>query len=233
MRAVNLLPKDASGGRSLLTAKNAPMLAGVGVGLVCAVGLSAGYLSTSSKLSDANLGLADAQAQLDALPKPKPVAAPAAPQLAAAKTARVAAVSSALAGRVMWDRLLSELSQVLPGDVWLTSLDLTAPETGADAATATTTTTGVSGFDLKGTTYSHDSVARFLSRLALVPELADVELLNSTRAQDGRTVTFEMKANLKASPSAPAPAVIPPPTTTTTTDSSAGASASGTTGGTQ
>jgi hypothetical protein len=76
-------------------------------------------------------------------------------------------------------------------------------------------------------------VARFLSRLALVPELADVELLNSTRAQDGRTVTFEMKANLKASPSAPAPAVIPPPTTTTATDSSPGASASGTTGGTQ
>jgi Tfp pilus assembly protein PilN len=228
MRAVNLLPKDASGGRSLFTAKNAPMLAGVGVGLLSAVTLSSGYLLTSSGLSDADLRLADAQAQLDALPKPKAEAAPVAPQLAAAKTARVAAVSGALGGRVMWDRLLSELSQVLPGDVWLTSLDLIAPDTSADVTT-TTTTTGISGFDIKGTTYSHDSVARFLSRLALVPELADVELVSSTRAQDGRTVAFEMKANLKESPSAPAP-VAPP--TTTTTDTSSGASASGT-GGTQ
>jgi Tfp pilus assembly protein PilN len=227
MRAVNLLPKDSFGGRSLLTAKNAPMLAGVGMGLVFALGLPISYLSTSSKIADANLELADAQAQLDALPKPKPAAAPAAPQLAAAKGARVAAVSSALAGRVMWDRLLSELSQVLPGDVWLTSLDLIAPDTSAAAAT-TAVTGGTTGFDIKGTTYSHDSVARFLSRLALVPELADVELVNSSRTPGARTVTFEMRANLKASPSAPLPAVVPP----TTTDSSSGATASSS-GGTQ
>jgi Tfp pilus assembly protein PilN len=231
MRAVNLLPKGASGGRSLFTTKNAPLLAGVGVGLFCAVSLSGSYLVTSSRLSDADLGLADAQAQLAALPKPAPAEAPVAPQLAAAKSARVAAVSSALSGRVMWDRLLSELSQVLPGDVWLTSLNLTATDPTATVTTGAPGAPSTTGFDLQGTTYSHDSVARFLSRLALVPELADVELVNSTRTTGARTVTFEMKATLKDVPGTEVPpAAIPP--TTTTTDSSSGATASGT-GGTQ
>ncbi|HEY1366990.1 MAG TPA: PilN domain-containing protein [Gaiellaceae bacterium] len=230
MRAVNLLPKDASGGRSLFTAKNAPIVAGVGVGLVSALGLSAGYLTTSAKLTDAKFRLADAQAQLAALPKPEADEGPVAPQLAAAKSARVAAVSTALAGRVMWDRLLSELSQVLPGDVWLTSLNLTAADPTSASTTGTSSTTAPTGFDLQGTTYSHDSVARFLSRLALVPELADVQLVNSTRSPGARTVTFEMTATLKASPNAVAPpAAIPAPTTT---DSSSGATASGS-GGTQ
>ena len=36
---------------------------------------------------------------------------------------------------------------------------------------------------MNGFTYSHDAVARLLSRLAVVPDLANVQLLSSTRTK--------------------------------------------------
>jgi Tfp pilus assembly protein PilN len=65
---------------------------------------------------------------------------------------------------------------------------------------------------IAGSAYSYDSVARLLSRLALVPDLSDVTLASTGAAGDGSTsqVQFNITATVKG---APAPAAA---TTTTT-----------------
>ena len=124
--------------------------------------------------------------------------------------------SLALSQRIAWDRILREFSLVLPSDVWISSLSMTAPAAGA----TTTAATAATGFTIQATTYSYDSVARMLSRMQLIPDLTNVTL--SPANKSGRLVQFGISANVKgaAAPPAPAPAVVPPSTDTTTTGSS-------------
>ena len=91
---------------------------------------------------------------------------------------RVAALSSALSSRVAWDRVLRQISLVLPEDVWLTSLT-SRRRADASAATGAVAAAGAS-FTLTGATYSQSGVARFLSRLARrCPTSANVQLPSS------------------------------------------------------
>jgi Tfp pilus assembly protein PilN len=57
------------------------------------------------------------------------------------------------------------------------------------------------GFTINGRTYSHDGVARLLSRLAVVPHLAGVQLQHSalSTSETGRKVVeFSINATVKA-----------------------------------
>ena len=197
MRAVNLLPRDDRRQRSGPAQKNPLLVGGVaGTVLVTAI-IAAAFLLASGGVAD-NQGRYDAaQAELAATPAPPPTNAQAT-QLDQEKNARITALSSALAGRLAWDRVLREVSLVLPDDVWLTSLSAQAPAAAA--------TPGASaGFTLNGRTYSHDGVARLLARLAVVPHLANVQLLHSASAtsETGRKVVeFSINANVKAAGSA-------------------------------
>ena len=123
--------------------------------------------------------------------------------LAAEKGARVGALSAALSGRVAWDRTLRQVSLVLPEDVWLTNLSAAAP--GSSQVTA-----GDAGLTLTGSTYSQNGVARFLSRLAVVPDLANVRLQSSQSqvVNERELVQFTILADVRAPGSAPA-AVVP------------------------
>jgi hypothetical protein len=71
------------------------------------------------------------------------------------------------------------------------------------------------GLVIEGTTYSHDAVARLLSRLMLIPDLENVTLANSTAAPDSGLVDFSIAASVKGAPAPPAaPAAVAPTTTT-------------------
>jgi Tfp pilus assembly protein PilN len=109
--------------------------------------------------------------------------------LAADKQARVQALSGALSRRVAWDRVLRELSLVLPDDVWLATLSAKAPVSSSiptpPAAPAPGATVAATQFTLDGYTYSHAAVARLLSRLSVVPDLVNVQLQQSTRTKVG------------------------------------------------
>jgi Tfp pilus assembly protein PilN len=217
MRAVNLLPRDA-GRQRRVTQQNLPVVVGAGLGVVVTGALALTFLSAASSVKSAQQQLDDVTAQLAATPKPaSPTPAPNA-QLAGEQSARVTAVSTALGGRVAWDRILREFSLVLPDDVWVSSLGL-SPD---------------NGLTISGTTYSHESVARLLSRLALIPELSDIVLSSSTAESNGDgtpssgpsgpvTVSFGVTASV-ALPASAAPVVPPPvpaPTTTDTTSTGA------------
>jgi Tfp pilus assembly protein PilN len=173
MRAVNLLPRDAP--VKSFAAGRGVVFGGVGGAAVFTVALVTMMLGAAGASSVKQKELDSLRAQIAAVPKPVVADTGDDSQLVAEKGARVGALSLALDGRVAWDRVLRQVSLVLPEDVWLTSLAASAP----DAASAAGAATGASGFTLVGSTYSQDGVARFLSRLAVVPDLVNVRLVSS------------------------------------------------------
>jgi Tfp pilus assembly protein PilN len=126
------------------------------------------------------------------------------------------AVSGALSTRIAWDRILREFSLVIPDDVTITTMSLTAPDETPQLPGATPTAATPTGLVLMGTAYSHDSVARLMSRMMLIPDLSDVTLASSTAMPNGGGVQFNIAAAVKG---APVPVLPPPvvPTDTTTT----------------
>jgi Tfp pilus assembly protein PilN len=196
MRAVNLLPRDDKRQRRIARGNDPRLIGGlVGCVLMTAI-LAAWFLMASGGVAKKQDRLDAVNSELASTPVPAPAAAPDATQLQQEKTARVTALSAAITGRLAWDRVLREVSLVLPDDVWLTSLSAQAP-TGAAAATPTP----VAGFAINGKTYSHDGVARLLARLSVVPHLTGVQLQSSTRAisETGHAVVeFSINASVKA-----------------------------------
>ena len=190
MRAVNLLPKDDRRQRGAEARRNNPTLIGgvAGAVLVTAI-LCAWFLTASAGVADNQKRRDAAAAELSATPVPPPTS-PQSSVLEQQKVARVTALSSALGGRLAWDRLLREFALVLPDDVWLTSMSAQAPSAGG----------GTSGFTINGRTYSQDGVARLLARLALVPHLTNVTLQHSSAAssETGRKIVeFTINATVK------------------------------------
>ena len=190
MEAVNLLPAYARPGHPWaavgkdLSARRV-VRAGSVAACVVAVGLGAGYYLERSVVNDRRATLADVQAQLAV------VDAKAAPLRAAqtAAAARMAAAGSASEKRVAWEALLSDVSRVLPKQVYLQSLSAqsptplapgaVAPVPTAPAGTPTPATTGVSGFTATGVASSHVRVAIVLDRLASLPWLTNVTLVST------------------------------------------------------
>jgi Tfp pilus assembly protein PilN len=190
VRAVNLLPRDDRRVRSRQT--NPVAVGGVAAFVAMTAILAALFLVTSAGVADKQDRLDAAQSELAATPVPPPAPASAS-ALEQEKGQRITALSAALSKRMAWDRVLRELSLVLPEDVWLSSLSAKAPAQVAGAPAA--------GFTITGQTYSHDGVARLLARLAVVPHLSNIQLQHSSQAasEGGRKVVeFSIQAVVKA-----------------------------------
>jgi Tfp pilus assembly protein PilN len=173
MRAVNLLPRDEVGqGRKV---PPLPVLVGCVGAVVVAALLAVLFLSASSGVAGKRSALEALQAQADAIPAP-PAPSPVIAQLPQERQTRVTALATVLGQRVVWDRLLREVSEVVPSDVWLLTLNALAPS----LAPAGGAPSAQSGFAVTGCTYSQESVARFLARLQVVPDLSGMTLSNST-----------------------------------------------------
>jgi len=208
MRAVNLLPKDSArrAGPPVPTAVAATVIGGL---VLVSLMVSVLLLSAHGKVKSRELELAQKQAELAAIPVPAQSRLQQQDALVADKSARVAALNAALSKRIAWDRVLREFALVLPDDVWLLSLSATAPSsaaatpvpgTSSTSSSSTPTLGGQLGFSIEGYTYSHDAVARLLTRLAIVPDLQQVQLISSQQAKLGnRTIIhFKISANVRA-----------------------------------
>ena len=183
MRAVNLLPRDLERQRS--DGGRAPvLLAGGGVAAVTAVAVVL-FMSASSSISDQRSQLESVEASIARIPAAGQPAV-AAGTITQERTDRVTALAAAMSTRVPVDRLLRELAYVLPEDAWLTGLTASAPTaaapTGAPSGAAAPATS-VPNVTIQGATYSHQSVARVLARLAALPTLSDVRLTASARIE--------------------------------------------------
>ena len=199
MRAFDLMPKEEARekGTRLGLAKIAIAL----LGLVLLAGLAAAYLYAGAGVMSKQGELDDLRAKLAELevPAEEPEAAPA---LAGEGQARTTALSAALAIRIAWDRILREVSLVVPEDVWLTQLSASTPNAvpgGAAAAPAATTgSASPNSLSAVGFARSQESVALFLSRLESIPELTTVQLQASTRTESdtGRAYAFTVLAGV-------------------------------------
>ncbi len=196
MRPANLLPPDLARGGGRQLPVEAIVAVGAGVAVVGA--LAFGYTSTHSQVVKKQSELDTLNAQIAALPRPKPVHTTINASLGAEKDARQMALDGALTGRVGWYTVLREMSLVLPGDVWLQSMSAKStavdPTVDPSAPSATATT----GLTMTGYTYSQEGVARLLSRLVLVPQLANIQLQSSANATVAAqpVVTFSISASV-------------------------------------
>jgi hypothetical protein len=192
MRAVNLLPRDEAKRGLKVTP---PIATGIVAGVLVVTVLTAGFLMESAKVTTKRNDLDAARAELALVPPPAPPEPGADHNLPAEQTARVAALQSAINGRVAWDRVLRELALVLPPDVWLNHLALVSPAAAAAGSVAAPTQ-----FDISGKAFSHEGVARLLSRLQVLPDLTGVTLDHSRVIEAGvhnANVEFKIVAQLR------------------------------------
>lgn len=197
MRAVNLLPRDAPV-KSFEAKRGVAFGAGGGAALVT-VALTALMLGAGGSITEKQGTLDSLNAELATLPAGK------APDpniekdaaLATELTNRIGALSAALGTRVAWDGVLRQISQVLPEDVWLTSL---ATNTAKIDPANPNAPLGPNGISITGSTYSQSGVARLLSRLTVAPLLGNVTLVSSTTQDSGATrlVQFVISADVRS-----------------------------------
>ena len=202
MRAINLLPRDDV--RRGAPQKNQwVVLVPVVIAVLLAALLSAMFLSSSGTVKDKQAELATLQDELHAIPTPDASRVKTQTALAADKQARVTALSGALSRRVAWDRVFRELSLVLPNDVWLATISAKAPVPSSSAVppapVAAGTSVAATGFTIDGYTYSQPAVARLLTRLAVVPDLVNVQLQQSalTKLASSQAVHFTIVADVR------------------------------------
>src|SRR5215212_10081948 len=132
MRAVNLLPRDDA--KRSFEAKRGVVFGGVGGAALATVVLGSMMMTAGGALSTKQEELDGLRAQIAAIPAAPVIDTSREDALAAEKGARVGALSAALSGRMAWDRVLRQVSLVLPEDVWLTKLSVTAPDAAQVAA---------------------------------------------------------------------------------------------------
>lgn len=197
MRAVNLLPKDQS--HKSIRKESLPVLVGACAGVLVVAVLGAMFMMGSGKVAAEQRKLDDLNRKFRALPPAPPGPTPGQQQLAGEQSARVTALSAALANRVAWDRVFREFSLVLPDDVWLTTLTAKSPISPATNAASSSGVGTPTQFTIQGHTYSHDGVARLLSRLQVVPDLTNVQLVSSTleKVAGQDVVNFSIAADIK------------------------------------
>lgn len=247
MRAVNLLPKDLQNAKSIRH-EDPAVVVGSALGVIVMITLGAAFYTAHGKanaqqaaLTKARLELAQLSTHQRATQKPAKPAVPVTPivpppVVTGEEATWLTAVSTNLSERIAWDRVLREVSLVVPDDVTLTQLTMTAPTPTSEAAAATSGAQVAQGFVIAGNAFSYDSVARLLSRLSLVPDLSNVTLSStgsvaaaasgssgtpgSTSSSSASGVTFNITASVAGPPAAPAPVV---PVTPAATDTTAGA----------
>jgi Tfp pilus assembly protein PilN len=189
MRPVNLIPPEERRG------EKAPMRTGplayvvVAVLAVALLALVVTVLS-NNQIADRKSEKANLQSQVDqAQAEAKRLQSFA--DFASMQQARETTVTSLAESRFDWQRVLRELSIVIPSDVWLT--DLTAkvsPEAGtadssssSSSSSSSTGTTNIAGpsLDIKGCASGHDAVAEFIAALQDVDGVTRVSVLSSDR----------------------------------------------------
>jgi len=229
MRAVNLLP-SGSESRKSFRKEDPAVVIGSALGLVVLFALVAGFLSVHSKVGAEQKKLTAARTELAKLsltrkpiivPKPvvtKPIVA--APAVTSEEQPRLTAIASAMSTRIAWDRILREFSLVLPSDVTLTALSLTAPAAPVAAVVGGPPPVLAQGLSITGNAFSQDGVARLLSRLMLIPDLTNVQLSSSASGVGTAGVTFSISAAVKGAPALPPVPIPVVPTDTTTTATS-------------
>lgn len=189
MRAVNLLPQTGRS-RPGFSGTRAPLAVAGAVVALAAMGYWGWSIhqdidATKSDIAAANAEREQLQGRLGAFQQ--------AQARQAAQNLRSGAVVGLAAGRVNWERLVRDLSAVMPRQVWLTNLKGETDPAPASTTVAVTQSVNVStapkGIHLDGFAYTQRQVALLMARAATVPGLGEPRLATSeVQQKSGRTV---------------------------------------------
>jgi Tfp pilus assembly protein PilN len=204
MRPVNLIPPDER--RDKLQVRTGP-IAYLLIGAL-ALGLAAVTMVvlTNNKIADRKTEIADLHQQNGAVESRVAQLRPFI-EFNKAERQRVDTIRSLANSRFDWDRVMQELSLVLPDNVSLTGLTASAGGS-SDSSGATTDTSGGPNMQMTGCALSHDAVAGFLATLQDIDGVTSVDLQSSQRGETaegssssggstdcGPTVAFELSAS--------------------------------------
>jgi Tfp pilus assembly protein PilN len=184
VRPVNLLPQSARPYVASGKAGNGSyILIGVLAALVLAV---AAYVFTANKITSSHSKIATAQQETQQAQAKSAVLQKYGDFNQVAAT-RMQSVSSLAVSRIDYERLLRETSRVLPGGVWLNTLDAEAVGSGSysSASTSTSSTTPAAStptVHLTGCAPSQKAVATTLVRLRAIHGSDEVQLNESGKA---------------------------------------------------
>ena len=208
MRAVNLLPRQQVEQRRE-TPNAIALVAGLG-GATLLLALVGGFLLANRSVDRQRQALTDARAVLAATPAKKLSADTQAfrKTVLTQREQRSLALAAAIGKRVAWDRILRHVTLVMPDDVWLQNLtgsvplDATSTPTAVPTATAATSSAlppTPTALTIQGYTYSQDGVARLLERLAVIPDLQNVQLQTSQSQLVGthKVISFTIVSDIR------------------------------------
>lgn len=165
MRPVNLIPAADRHG------ENAPLRTGpvvyilIGALVLALAGVTALVL-TGNEVADRKAELAQVT-QEDAAEQARAESLASYTQFEALHEQRVATISSLADSRFDWERVMRELSLILPHDVWLVSLDASASSEGGGSSGGGGLRGEVAGpaLEISGCAGGHDALAGFVTAL--------------------------------------------------------------------
>jgi Tfp pilus assembly protein PilN len=202
MRAFNLLPREETRATATKEAQSPlPHILVALAGVLVFASLAAFYLMAGADVTKKNGQAEDLRAELAGYQaaKQQPLQDKSA-ALAQERISRTTTLGSALAGRLAWDRVLRELALVIPPGVNLVSIQASAPGAASVAAAPPVDGSVPTNFTLIGSTTTQASVAEFLARLSVIPELTSVGLKSAAKGTDPdnpKAVAFTITAALR------------------------------------
>jgi Tfp pilus assembly protein PilN len=217
MQRINLLPQEE---RRKASRERGLMYALLFLIFVVAV-LGVLYVFENQRVSTRNHEVATEQVQLDAInaeiAKLKPFET-----LQSQRASMNTAAATIVDNRVIWSSIFEEISLLIPDTVRLTGLTAAVPSNMLSGAAGGTATAGAADVVFSGQAASHKDVADFMTRLGLMPQLMNVQLVSAAKAggsagsgseaTTASLVGFQITAQLRPFQSVP-PAAAPSTTT--------------------
>jgi hypothetical protein len=194
MKAVNLIPSEQRRAKASGNASGSSYLVLGVLGVLLAMAVA--YVLTANGVNDKKTQAAEARQEADAV-EAKVANLDSYTNFSSIKDQRLAAVVTAARTRFDWERLMREVSLVMPAGSWLQSTDASVTGATAEAANpaaqqpvdpnipVTPTATFV------GCTPKQSEVAKILVRMRAMHRVIDVKLDESVREQGAQDVTLD------------------------------------------
>jgi Tfp pilus assembly protein PilN len=191
MKAVNLIPTEQR------RARPSGKLSGGAYGVIGVLGvllvMAVAYVLTANSVNERQTKAEEARMEADELEKRVSMLG-SFTNFATIKEQRLASVVTTAQTRFDWERLMRELSRVMPEGSWLQSSSSSVsgdPDEIAQAATTGTVVVPSPSTNLVGCTTSQSEVAKMMVRLESLHRVTDVELNDSAREHGATETTLD------------------------------------------
>jgi Tfp pilus assembly protein PilN len=188
VKAVNLIPTEQRRAQATGSQAGSSYIV-IGV-LAVLLLMAVAYVFTANNVTTRKNDAASAKAQADKL-EAQVAARGAYTNFSQIKQARVQSVSSIAGTRFDWERLMREISRVIPSGSWLQTTDASLDgNVAGETATPTSTTPGVVTVptpkaNFIGCTPDQSDVAAMMVRMRQLHRVSDVKLNESSKQQGG------------------------------------------------